>query len=209
MGNGLRPRKKPSGVRTRPGRRFLRRQTRGLILPRFRRRAKGFWDSYGTISQVLIVYAMCLFSLLWLYLELNGSTALDSFLAWNAQATGFLAGVFGSQIDVQGNVVRTTGFSMHIVDECTSLAALAIFLSGVIALPASLAHKLWGILLGVVVLSAVNVLRTTSLLYIGIFFPSALDIAHILVWQSLMIVLAVVLWIVWWRGGRYGERVQS
>ena len=194
------------------GRQELRPIGRGIgaqTVLRALRLVKGLWARYSTISQVLIVYAISLFALLWFYVGLYGSPVLNSFLNLNAKATGFFAGIFGPEILVQGNLVRAGPFATHIVAECTSLAASAIFLSGVIAFPASLGHKLWGMVLGLVVLSALNIVRTTSLLFIGMLFPSALDVAHILVWQSLMIIVAVVLWILWWRRTSDFERLQS
>ena len=53
--------------------------------------------------------------------------------------------------------------------------------------------------MGIVVLSAINLVRTTSLFYIGMAFPSAMDIAHLLVWQSVMVVFAVTVWFLWMR----------
>jgi len=53
--------------------------------------------------------------------------------------------------------------------------------------------------LGFVGLSAVNLVRITSLIYIGTTFPEALDVAHLLVWQSVMVIVSVMFWIVWIR----------
>ena len=169
---------------------------------------KALWIRYSTISRVLLIYAISLFALLWLYVELYGSPVLNTFLVWNAEATGFLASLFGPEVFVQDNLVIAGSFAARIVPECTGLAPLAVFLSGVIAFPTTLGHKLWGIILGLVVLSAVNIVRTTSLLFIGMFSWAAQDVAHILVWQSLMIILAVVLWVLWWRTTNSIERVQ-
>ena len=171
--------------------------------------AKVLWERYSTISQVLIVYAISLCLLLWLYSESYGSPILNDFLNWNAEATGFFARIFSRDVIVQDNLVMAWPSATKIVPACTSLAALATFFSGVIAFPTTLIHKLWGIVLGLVVLSAVNILRTTSLVFIDIFFPAALDVAHILVWQSFMIIVAAVLWILWWRRANGLERLQS
>lgn len=158
---------------------------------------------------MLVLYAISVVVLLWLYYEFNESNILSNFLAWNAIATGFSTAVLGSESTVQGNIVAVGSLSTVIVVECTSLPAIAIFLSGIIAFPASPIHKLIGALLGVVVLLGVNVLRTTSLVYIGLFFPSFLDVAHLFVWQSMMIVLVVVLWILWWTRAGSIAKVQA
>jgi len=43
----------------------------------------------------------------------------------------------------------------------------------------------------------VNVVRLASLFYVGIHWPGILDVVHQLVWQSLVIVIAVSLWLLW------------
>lgn len=74
-------------------------------------------------------------------------------------------------------------------------------------MPARVLFKVLGIILGFVVLSGVNLVRTTSLVYIGSAFPSALEVVHLLVWQSLMVVFAVALWLAWRR--KWGQHGQS
>ena len=44
---------------------------------------------------------------------------------------------------------------------------------------------------------AVNQLRLVSLAYINQWKPSAVDVAHVVVWQSLIIFLTLVLWLLW------------
>jgi len=36
-----------------------------------------------------------------------------------------------------------------------------------------------------------------SLYYVGVHWPGVLDSVHLLVWQSLLIVVAVALWLLW------------
>jgi hypothetical protein len=36
-----------------------------------------------------------------------------------------------------------------------------------------------------------------SLFWIGSSFPQYLDVAHLLVWQTAMILLAIILWLFW------------
>jgi len=110
---------------------------------------------------------------------------------------------------VQDNVVTSGPLALTIVLECTSLPFLSILFAGIIAFPSTIFQKLWGAVLGAVILSLVNLVRTTSLLLIGLSFPSALDSAHILVWQALMIITAVSLWILWWRNIEGRERLQT
>ena len=44
---------------------------------------------------------------------------------------------------------------------------------------------------------AINMARIVSLYYIGIWWPHFFQVAHGYVWQSLVILFAMVLWIFW------------
>jgi exosortase/archaeosortase family protein len=132
---------------------------------------------------------------------------MDPLLRFNAQATGFLANAIGISVEVSGNQVLSDTIAFQIVAECTSLAPFAIFVAAIIAYPATPLRKIQGILLGFVALSAVNLVRITSLLYIGTTFHEALDVAHLLVWQSVMVIISVMFWLVWIR--RYAYQSSS
>ena len=73
----------------------------------------------------------------------------------------------------------------------------AIFIAAVIAHPARWGRRLLGIGLGVPALVVINIVRLVSLCYVGALRPDLFDVAHELVWQSLMVFLTVVLWLVW------------
>ena len=164
--------------------------------------AVGLLVRHRRMVRALLIYAGSLLGLLFLYASLDDTPLLDPLLSFNAQATGLLASAFGSSVQVSGSLILADTIAFRIVEECTSLAPFAIFVAAIIAFPATLPRKLVGILLGFVALSAVNLVRITSLVYIGTTFPEALDVAHLLVWQSIMVIVSVMLWLVWMR--RYG-----
>ena len=66
-----------------------------------------------------------------------------------------------------------------------------------LAFPASWQAKLTGIILGALVLSAMNLVRMVSLVYIGLYVPQWLEVAHLLVWQSVMILAGILVWLLW------------
>ena len=156
------------------------------------------------IVRALVIYAWALTVLLLFYWWLDGTVLLQSFLEFNASATGFLAGIFDSTATVSDNMVTSDGFAIIIVEECTSLAPLAIFVAAVLAVPSTISRKVLGIVLSFVVLSTVNLVRTTSLFYIGSAYPSSMEVVHLLVWQSIMVAVAVSLWFLWMRRWAYG-----
>ena len=126
-----------------------------------------FLSRHRDVIHSLVIFAWCLAVLLILYIWLDGTIILQRFLQYNAEATGFLARVFEPTASVTGIIVETEGFAISIVEECTILAPLAIFIAAVLAFPSTVSRKVLGIALGVVVLSALNLVRTTSLFYIA------------------------------------------
>lgn len=157
---------------------------------------------YGWVMRTLIFYATSLLGLLYLYTLLSDTLLFDLYLKINAQATVFLMNAFGSNVQVAGTRIFTDAAEFRIIDQCTSLGSFAIFAAAVLAVPASGFNKVLGIVLGFWILAAINLVRIISLVYIGIAFPEALEIAHLLVWQTLIVLSGVVLWLMWMR--RYG-----
>ena len=158
-----------------------------------------FLSRHRDVVRALVIYAVSLTILLLLYSWIDGTVVFHRFLEYNAQATGFLAGVFDPRITVASTLVMSDAFTAIIIEECTILAPLAILASAVLAVPAKFSRKVVGIFLGLIALSAVNLVRTTSLFYIASAFPTMLDVAHLLVWQSVMVVLSVAIWLLWMR----------
>jgi exosortase/archaeosortase family protein len=85
----------------------------------------------------------------------------------------------------------------QVIGECTAYYPFAVFLAAVLAYPAGWQSKAVGIACGLPAVVAVNQLRLVSLAYINQWKPSAVDVAHVVVWQSLIIFLTLVLWLLW------------
>ena len=114
-----------------------------------------------------------------------------------AQTTSLVLNVFGSGTVAEGNVVFSEDFGITVVTACTGIFATGLFLLAVVAFPATWISKLIGVSIGIAGLFVINVIRLASLYVVGIHWPSILDPVHQLVWQSLLIVLAIALWLLW------------
>jgi exosortase H (IPTLxxWG-CTERM-specific) len=80
---------------------------------------------------------------------------------------------------------------------CNGLVATLIFISAIVAFPASWKYKLLGVLLGIIALQAFNVIRIGVLFYLGLYHPKLFDMVHIYVAQSILIAIAAALWLLW------------
>ena len=120
-----------------------------------------------------------------------------------ARITGGILNLLGHRTVVTGTTVSSEAFGITVVTACTGLFTTGLFLIAVIAFPTGWTSKLIGVGLGVGGIFLLNVVRLVSLYYIGVHLPGLLDPAHQLVWQSVLIVFAVALWLLW--AGRWAR----
>jgi len=114
-----------------------------------------------------------------------------------ARMSGFVLNIFGEKAAVTGCVVSSPRFAVTIYNGCNGLITSLIFISGVLAFPAKFSAKVIGVVGGLLTIQLINLVRIVSLFYIGVFLPQHFDDAHIFVWQSLVIIAGISLWIVW------------
>jgi len=114
-----------------------------------------------------------------------------------AKVAGTLLGWFGEDITINGCVLRSPRFAVTIYNGCNGLITSLIFISGVLAFPAKISAKAIGVIGGLLAIQAINMVRIISLFYIGIYLPKLFNSSHIFIWQSLVIIAGVTLWIVW------------
>lgn len=114
-----------------------------------------------------------------------------------AVVTSGVLNLLGNETVSRGTEILSKEFGISVVTACTGLFVAGLFLAAVVAFPTSWRARLVGVAVGIVALFVVNVVRLASLYYIGRYWRSALEPAHQLVWQSLVIAIAVVLWLVW------------
>ena len=110
---------------------------------------------------------------------------------------GLALNILSLKATVSGTMLRIDGFAAQIDDVCTGIFVVAIYLSAVLAYPSRPGEKLKGFLLGASAILVLNMIRVVSLMYIGRYFPALFEAAHLLVWQSLIIFSALLVWIYW------------
>ena len=116
---------------------------------------------------------------------------------WTASWSSAALNALGASTNADGTILWSDTFAVNVVAECTAVGPLIVFMGTVVTYPSAWRDKAVGLLMGLVVLSAVNLARIASLFWIGSNYPQQLDVAHLLVWQTAMIVLAILVWLVW------------
>ena len=132
-----------------------------------------------------------------LYYGFLGSSWVDVIAEWTATWTSKAINLFGGSTTVSGTLIISDNFVANVVAECTAIGPIILYIGAVVAYPASKRAKLAGVAAGAVVLTAVNLVRIISLFWIGEAYPEYLDVAHLLVWQSAIILLTIIMWLLW------------
>jgi exosortase/archaeosortase family protein len=145
------------------------------------------------------VFLGTLLVLVVLYAVFYNSGPMVTLSEVTAGASGWLLNLFGQSVSVQGTNLTSTQLNLQIIPECTAASSFAIYLAAIVAYPAQLSAKGRGILIGVFGLFLLNLVRIASLYAVGGTFPEYLDFAHLVVWQSVMVILTIVLWMSWTR----------
>jgi exosortase H (IPTLxxWG-CTERM-specific) len=124
---------------------------------------------------------------------------VNPYTTFVAQESKVVLNLFGEHARVVGQVLTSPRFSVTIFNGCNGLEAILIFVSGVLAFPAPWLRKVFGVILGFVAIQVFNVIRVVSLFYVGVLKPQWFNVSHVFVWQSLVIIFGVVLWLLWVR----------
>jgi len=113
----------------------------------------------------------------------------------------WLVSAFDAGVLASGSVIRSlsTGFAIEIQAGCNGVEACITLVAAMLAFPATWRHRLVGILLGFVAVQALNLVRVVSLFYLGQWDMKAFEFAHLYLWQALILLDALVVFLLWAR----------
>jgi len=108
---------------------------------------------------------------------------------------------FDENVIATGNVLRdsVSGFGVRIERGCNGLEAVIILFSAIFAFPAPFKNKIMGFIAGLFAIQLLNLVRIISLYYLGQWNYTAFEWFHLYLWQALIILDALVVWIIWLR----------
>jgi exosortase H (IPTLxxWG-CTERM-specific) len=114
-----------------------------------------------------------------------------------ADVSGATLNALGQRVTMAGTVIRSPRFAVNIRNGCNGVEAMLIFLAAVLAFPASWKSRLTGLGLGILAIQVVNLIRVVVLFLTGVYFPKLFDTSHTVIWQTIVILFGVMLWIFW------------
>ena len=118
-------------------------------------------------------------------------------LASSARNACRLINIFGGDTTVNGVIVRGSKYAIAVRRGCDPLDPLALFSSAILAFPTRWPRKIIGLLAGVVAIFMVNLLRLTSLYFLGAVKSPFFDSAHQEIWPALFILFSFGMWLAW------------
>jgi len=116
-----------------------------------------------------------------------------------ATVSGAVLRLFGEDLTVIGCDLRSPRFAVTIYNGCNGLITSLIFVSAVLAFPTRAWAKVVGVVGGLLAIQLVNLVRILALFYTGVFAPEWFDESHLVIWQSIVILCGVALWMLWAR----------
>jgi exosortase H (IPTLxxWG-CTERM-specific) len=109
--------------------------------------------------------------------------------------------LFDPNVVASGKVIRSlsNGFAVSIEAGCNGVEATLVLCAAILAFPAPWRHKLAGMAIGIAAVQLLNVVRVISLFYIGQWDFAVFEWAHQYVWQALIMLDVLVVWLIWVR----------
>jgi exosortase H (IPTLxxWG-CTERM-specific) len=114
-----------------------------------------------------------------------------------ASASALLLGGVESGVAVSGTVMRSARFALDVRNGCNGVEAAILLASAILAFPATLRSRLIGLTAGAVAIQLLNLVRLSSLFWLGEHYRHIFDLFHVAVWQSLVIVAAISIFMLW------------
>jgi exosortase H (IPTLxxWG-CTERM-specific) len=127
------------------------------------------------------------------------------FTAGIARVCGAILGALGEPVAVEGTQIRSPAFSVEIENGCNGLETVLLFVCAVLAFPAPWKRRLAGLALGFAAIEMFNLVRVVTLFWIGAHRPSLFGASHTVVWQTLVVLFGVLLFLVWAARARAGQ----
>lgn len=133
---------------------------------------------------------------------------LNPHLRFNAKVSSFILRLFGEEARASNMSVSSVSFSISIARGCDALGPSALLVAGILAFPAAFSRKISGILVGILILFAVNFIRIVSLFLIGSYYPQAFQVMHFDLWQVIFVLLVITIWFFWLRWATQGRALK-
>ncbi|HKA16650.1 MAG TPA: hypothetical protein VKH41_16635 [Myxococcota bacterium] len=147
----------------------------------------------------LIFAALAVLSELVYYGVALESALFRDYLAGVARISAWILSLFIDGVRADGTAVAGRLFSVEISRGCDAWRMCALLTSAIVAFPAPLARKIWGIALGLLWLNLLNFVRIVGLFLIGGYAYPHFQRSHEIYFPIFLIAMTVAAWMFWVR----------
>ena len=118
-----------------------------------------------------------------------------------AAVSAWLVTLFDPNVVAIGKILRNTvnGFAVSIESGCNGVEATIVLVAAILAFPAPWKRRLLGLGVGIVAVQGLNIIRVISLFYLGQWDIDIFEWAHLYVWQALIMLDVLIVWLIWVR----------
>ena len=102
-----------------------------------------------------------------------------------------------SGVGTAGTVMRSPRFALDVQNGCNGVEAAILLAAAIFAFPATLRSRLIGLAIASVAIELLNLVRLSSLFWLGEHHRRIFDFFHVAVWQSLIILAAISIFVLW------------
>lgn len=123
------------------------------------------------------------------------------FTSFIADVSVWILQVFDDNVESYKNIIRNSvnGFGVRIERGCNGVEAVIILFAAIFSFPAPFKNKIIGFVIGFFAIQILNLIRIISLFYLGQWNQVAFMWFHLYLWQALIILDALVVWLIWLR----------
>jgi exosortase H (IPTLxxWG-CTERM-specific) len=148
---------------------------------------------------LFIVIVITLFTLE-LYEPVRQAVILP-FTGYLATISASIMHIFDADVISNADIIRSrsTGSAVQIAAGCNGVEAVIVLFAAIFAFPSSLKHKLYGFVAGFFAIQLLNIVRIISLFYLLQWDKVWFDWFHLYLWQALIILDALIVWLIWLR----------
>jgi exosortase H (IPTLxxWG-CTERM-specific) len=136
-------------------------------------------------------------AVLYPYFSISMAEELRGFMALTATICGGIMDLFSGNVNVVDRYMTFRGFSVEIIEECTGIFEMLIFLAALLSYPASWRSKLIGALSGLPLLYLFNIARIVFLSVVGVYYRNLFEFMHLYFWQATLILMITTVWVLW------------
>ena len=160
-------------------------------------RVKDFWFNPAYRFVFFFLLYLGLVALAYPPLRERYIHVVDAMAAGTAWVEYQAFGLFSDSVSLTDKVIVFQGFAVKIIEECTGIYEVLIFVAAVLAFPTTIVKKLIGLGMGVPLLYAFNVVRIAVLILVGRYLPEWFDFMHLYFWQATLILMITSVWLLW------------